>query len=204
VFKDELGKLLPHDDDAQRLCERVFHYAEFFQEFGIEPPQLERKAFVWGHCHHKATGGIDSELELLRRMGVETETIKAGCCGLAGSWGFEAEHFDVSTKAGEHGLLPKVRQLDSTTIVVADGFSCKTQIEQSDGGRRALHVAQVLKMAGEHGAQGPPGAWPERLYYEKRPEAHGRTKAVRLGACAVAAAGLAGVISWVSKSSRKP
>ena len=196
VFKDELGKLLPHDDDARRLREHVFDFAEFFEEFEIEPPPLERKAFVWGHCHRKATGGIDPELELLRSMGVETETIKAGCCGLAGSWGFEAEHFELSMKAGEHGLLPKVRELDPTTIVVADGFSCKTQIEQADVGRRALHIAQVMRMAREHGAEGPPGAWPERSYYGKRPRASTRRKALRLGAAAVLAGLAGGAALW--------
>src|SRR5207253_9976439 len=65
VFKDELGKLLPHDDDAKRLAQSTYHFAEFFEKFDVEPPRLERKAFVWGHCHHKATGGIDPEVELL-------------------------------------------------------------------------------------------------------------------------------------------
>jgi FAD/FMN-containing dehydrogenase/Fe-S oxidoreductase len=170
VFKDELGKLLPHDDDANRLAQNTYHFAEFFQQFGIESPRLERKAFVWGHCHHKATGGIDPEVELLQKMGVEVETLKAGCCGLAGSWGFEAGHHEISMQCGEHGLLPKVRELDEKTIVVADGFSCKTQIEEGNTGRRALHVAQVLQLAHEHGAAGPPGPRPERLYYEARPK----------------------------------
>src|SRR5207237_2480785 len=112
VFKDELGKLLPHDEDAKRLAQSTYHFAEFFEEFEVEPPRLERKAFVWGHCHHKATGGIDPEVELLKKMGVEVDTLTAGCCGLAGSWGFEAGHHDVSMKCGEQGLLPKVRQPD--------------------------------------------------------------------------------------------
>jgi Fe-S oxidoreductase len=118
VFKDELLKLFPHDDDAKRLCAHVHHLGEFFEEYGIDPPPLRRKAFVWGHCHHKATGGVDPDLELLKKMGVETETIKAGYCGLAGSWGFESAHYDVSMAAGEHGLLPKVRELepDAETI----------------------------------------------------------------------------------------
>jgi FAD/FMN-containing dehydrogenase/Fe-S oxidoreductase len=196
VFKDELQKLLPHDDDANRLAGGIYHFAEFFKEFGIEPPPLRRKAFVWGHCHHKATGGIEPEEELLKQMGVETETIQAGCCGLAGSWGFEAEHYDVSMQAGEHGLLPKVRELDPTAIVVADGFSCKTQIEQGETGRRALHLAQVLKLAHEHGADGPPGAWPERQYYEQRPPAPRRTKALRALVAAGALAAVAGAVAW--------
>ena len=124
----------------------MFHFAEFFEEFEIEPPPLARKAFVWGHCHHKATDGIDSEVALLRKMGVEVETLNAGCCGLAGSWGFEAGHYDLAMEIGELGLLPAVRDLADETLVIADGFSCKTQIEHGTG-RRALHVAEVLKLA---------------------------------------------------------
>jgi Fe-S oxidoreductase len=191
VFKDELGKLLPHDDDAKRLAESTYHFAEFFEEFDVEPPRLERQAFVWGHCHHKATGGIDPEVGLLKRMGVEVETLSAGCCGLAGSWGFESRHYDVSMQCGEQGLLPKVRELDDQTLVVADGFSCKTQIEQGETGRRALHVAQVLKLAHEHGESGPPGPRPEHLYYEVRPEPSVARRAARAGAVAALVVGAA-------------
>jgi FAD/FMN-containing dehydrogenase/Fe-S oxidoreductase len=191
VFKDELGKLLPHDDDAKRLAQSTYHFAEFFEHFDVEPPRLERKALVWGHCHHKATGGIDPEVELLKKMGVEVETLNAGCCGLAGSWGFEAAHYEISMKCGEQGLLPKVRELDEETIVVADGFSCKTQIEQGNTGRRALHVAQVLKLAREHGESGPPGPQPERLYYEVRPKPSVRRRAVRAGAVVALLVGVA-------------
>jgi FAD/FMN-containing dehydrogenase/Fe-S oxidoreductase len=169
VFKDELGNLLPHDEDAKRLAQSTYHFAEFFERFEVEPPRLERKAFVWGHCHQKATGGIEPEVELLRTMGVEVETLAAGCCGLAGSWGFEAGRHEISLQIGEQGLLPRVRELDEETIVVADGFSCKTQIEQGGTGRRALHVAQVLQLAREHGPSGPPGQKPERLYCGTRP-----------------------------------
>ena len=200
VFKDELGKLLPHDEDAKRLAQSTFHFAEFFERFEVEPPPLERKAFVWGHCHHKATGGIDPEVELLQKMGVEVETLKAGCCGLAGSWGFEADHHDLSMQIGEQGLLPTVRRLDDETIVVADGFSCKTQIEQGDTGRRALHVAQVLKLAREHGESGPEGAKPERLYYEVRPKPSLPRRAAR-AAVLVGAAGLA--LAFVSATMRR-
>jgi hypothetical protein len=104
-------------------------------------------------------------------------------------------------QAGEHGLLPKVRELDPAAIVVADGFSCKTQIEQGETGRRALHLAQVLKLAHEHGADGPPGAWPERRYYEQRPPAPPRTKAVRAVVAGVALAAAAGAVAWRVKES---
>ncbi len=190
VFKDELVKLLPHDDDAQRLSRNAYHFSEFFREFGLEPPKLSRNALLWGHCHHKATGGMDPEQELLRQMGVEAETLQAGCCGLAGSWGFEAGHHEVSTAAGELGLLPAVRGLDDDALVIANGFSCQTQIEQGSTGRRALHVAQVMKMALDHGPEGPPGAKPERLYREARPQPSRGRRTARLGAAAAIAGSL--------------
>ena len=99
-------------------------------------------------------------------------------------------------QCGEQGLLPKVRQLDDETLVVADGFSCKTQIEQGDTGRRALHVAQVLKLAREHGATGPQGPKPERLYYEVRPEPSLPRRTVR---AAVLVAATAGVVALAAK-----
>ncbi|MGH3000700.1 MAG: (Fe-S)-binding protein, partial [Gaiellaceae bacterium] len=140
VFKDELGKLFPMDEDAIRLSKSMVHFAEFFERYEVEAPQLARKALLWGHCHQKATGGMDADLSLLKRMGVEADELKAGCCGLAGSWGFEAGHHDLSMEIGELGLLPKVRSLPDDELVVANGFSCKAQIEQgAGGGRRALH-----------------------------------------------------------------
>jgi FAD/FMN-containing dehydrogenase/Fe-S oxidoreductase len=204
VFKDELGKLLPHDDDARRLAQSTYHFAEFFEKFEVEAPPLERRAFVWGHCHHKATGGIDPEIELLRKMGVEVETLNAGCCGLAGSWGFEAGHHDVSMRCGEQGLLPRVRELDDETLVVADGFSCKTQIEQGGTGRRALHVAQVLKLAREHGAAGPSGPRPERLYYEVRPKPSLPRRAARAAVLVGAAALAFGFVSATMRRREAP
>jgi len=189
TFKDELVKLLPNDEDATRLSRQVFHFAEFFQEFDIEPPALQRDAIVWGHCHHKATGGIDPELEVLRKMGVEADEVKGGCCGLAGSWGFEKEHHDLSIQIGDHALLPKVRDARLDELVIADGFSCKTQIEQGSTGRRALHLAQVMQMAREHGVKGtsPTAGRPEDSYYLNRPPAPRSLKTKR------AAAVLAGV-----------
>ncbi|HET9893555.1 MAG TPA: FAD-linked oxidase C-terminal domain-containing protein [Streptosporangiaceae bacterium] len=150
VFKDELRKMLPHDDDAARLARNAYHFGEFFTTFGIEPPRLQGKALLWGHCHHRATGGIEPEKELLRKMGLAVQDVQGGCCGLAGSWGFEKGKYDISMDCGEQALLPAVRDADPATLVVADGFSCKTQIADASTGRQALHTAQVLKMAREH------------------------------------------------------
>ena len=160
VFKDELPKLLPDDEDGRRLCKQTFHFAEFLEHRAEswEPPRLHRSAILHGHCHHRATGGVDSEQTLLERMGVRVEKLETTCCGMAGSWGFEAGHRELSMRIGEHSLLPKVRGADMETLVVADGFSCKTQIEQGRTGRRALHVAEVLQIALDHGPTGPRGA----------------------------------------------
>jgi Fe-S oxidoreductase len=170
VFKDELGKLLPHDDDADRLARNAFHFAEFFEERELPVPQAARQALLWGHCHHKATGGIDSEHKLLERMGIEVKDVSGGCCGLAGSWGFEDGKLDISLACGEQALLPAVRDAPEETLVVADGFSCKTPIEQGGTGRRALHVAQVMKLAREHPPHGYTPGPPEAGYYGQRPQ----------------------------------
>jgi len=177
VFKEELVKLLPHDDDAQRLAQQAFHFPDFFAHFDIEPPRLDGHALVWGHCHHKATGGMDGELGLLRAMGLEVETVQAGCCGLAGSWGFEEGHHELSMKIAEEGLLPKVREAASDTVVVADGFSCKTQIEEGSS-RRALHVAEVMSLAREHG-RGALGSAPRADDYAAMPPPRKRRRGRR-------------------------
>jgi Fe-S oxidoreductase len=144
VFKEELPKLLPDDEDGHRLCKQATHFADFLE--GSEVPPLPRRALLHGHCHHKATGGIDPEQKLLEAMGIDVEVLDSGCCGMAGSWGFEADHYEISQACGERALFPKVREAAKDTLVVADGFSCKTQLEQGVG-RKALHVAQVLKLA---------------------------------------------------------
>jgi Fe-S oxidoreductase len=144
VFKDELPQILPNDEDGHRLSVQTTHFVEFIA--GVDLPPLPRRALLHGHCHHKATGGIEPEQKLLEAMGLHVELIDSGCCGMAGSWGYEADHYEVSQACGERALFPKVREAAADTLVVADGFSCKTQLEQGVG-RKALHVAQVLKLA---------------------------------------------------------
>lgn len=153
VFKDEISGMLPHDDDASRLTRNAYHFGEFFTKFDIEPPKLHGRALMWGHCHHRATGGMDPEEQLLEKMGLEVDSLKGGCCGLAGSWGFEKGKYEISMDCGEQALLPAVRKADQQTVVVANGFSCKTQIEDAGTGRKALHVAELMKLAREHGRE---------------------------------------------------
>jgi FAD/FMN-containing dehydrogenase/Fe-S oxidoreductase len=165
AFRDELPSLLSFDEDARRLGLQTLTLPEFLLDHltDYQPPKLHRKAIVHLHCHHKAVLGSDQELELLKRMGLDVEAPDFGCCGLAGSFGFEREHYELSMRVGERRLLPAVREAPADTLIVGDGFSCKTQIEHATS-RRALHVAQVLQMAAEHGPSGPAGDHPERLY----------------------------------------
>jgi FAD/FMN-containing dehydrogenase/Fe-S oxidoreductase len=148
VFRDELTALFPDDPDARRLSSQTHLLSEFLVR-GLEawsPPRLERKALVHLHCHHRAVLGLEAEVEVLSRLGLDYEVLDSGCCGLAGSFGFEADKYDVSMAAGERVLLPAVRAADADTLVVTDGFSCRTQIEHGTG-RRALHLAEVVCMA---------------------------------------------------------
>jgi len=148
VFRDELRNLFPRDARASRLRQQTFLLSEFLENHapGYAPPKLVAKILLHGHCHHKALMKMNDEEALLRRMGVELECPDAGCCGMAGPFGFERDKFAVAQAVGERVLLPAVRNAAPETIVVADGFSCREQIRQSTG-RGAMHLAEVLHMA---------------------------------------------------------
>ncbi|HEX6359806.1 FAD-binding and (Fe-S)-binding domain-containing protein [Actinophytocola sp.] len=107
------------------------------------PPVVSREAITQVHCHQHATLGFTAETSLLSRAGVRNERLAAGCCGLAGNFGFEREHYEVSQALAERVLLPAVRDASPDTLVIADGFSCRTQVEQGSD-RRAVHLAEVL------------------------------------------------------------
>jgi Fe-S oxidoreductase len=139
--------MLPHDDDAKRLAANAYHFAEFFRTFDVDVPSMSGTALMWGHCHQRATGGMDAENELLTRMGLDVQPVSGGCCGLAGSWGFESGKYQISMECGEQGLLPAVRDAPPEALVVADGFSCSTQIRDAGTGREPLHLAQVMERA---------------------------------------------------------
>jgi hypothetical protein len=103
------------------------------------------------------------EHSVLRKMGLDYEMLDSGCCGMAGSFGFEASHYDVSVAVGERVLLPAVRNADEDTLIIADGFSCREQIAGLTD-RGALHLAQVLQMALHEGPEGVEGELPEFAY----------------------------------------
>ena len=146
VFRDELRNLFPEDARAERLRRQTFLLSEFLQQNAYQPPQLSQKLLLHGHCHHKAIMKMTAEEELLRKMGSDLKTLDAGCCGMAGPFGFEEKKYAVSQAIGERVLLPAVRQADPDTLIVSDGFSCREQILQGTG-RKAVHLAEVLQRA---------------------------------------------------------
>jgi FAD/FMN-containing dehydrogenase/Fe-S oxidoreductase len=149
VFRDELTNLFPRDERAQALSRQTFLLSEFLEQKlipGAELPQLGRKALLHGHCHHKSIMKMTAEESLLRRLGVDFQSPASGCCGMAGSFGFERDKFEVSQAIGELELLPAVRSAPADWLIIADGFSCREQIAQGTD-RHALHIAEVLQMA---------------------------------------------------------
>ena len=156
VFRDEMMNLFPMDEDAKRLSANTFILSEFLEKKAphYQLPKLERKALVQKHCHHEHVMKFDAENSVLKKLGLDYELLDSGCCGMAGSFGFESDHYDVSVAVGERKLLPAVRAADSDTLIIADGFSCREQIAGLTG-RGALHLAQVIQMAMHEGPAGP-------------------------------------------------
>ena len=147
VFKDELLELFPNDERAQRMSERVWLLADWLAAHapGFAAGRLKgAQILLHGHCHHKAVfGGPASEIAILKETGASVESIQAGCCGMAGPFGFEAEKFEVSKRIASDDLLPAIEASSPQTIIVTDGFSCREQISQL-GKREPLHFAEVL------------------------------------------------------------
>jgi FAD/FMN-containing dehydrogenase/Fe-S oxidoreductase len=198
VFRDEMRELLPDDENAKRLARQTFLLSEFLNNVGFRYPALHRTAVVHGHCHHKAIMKFDAEQQALRAMGLDVQILDSGCCGMAGSFGFERQHYDVSMRVGERVLLPAIRRAPKHALIVADGFSCRTQIAQATN-RRALHLADLIEMAAREGTNGPAGDFPERAYV---PDYTGN---VRVGPAVLIASGLlaAGIGAAVVRRRRR-
>ena len=146
VFRDELVNLFPGDEAARRLSAQTFTLAEFLVQIGFTPPPLSGAALVHGHCHHHAVMGLSADRLLLTTTGLDFQVLDSGCCGMAGAFGFERDHYEVSIACGERVLLPAVRAAGPETLILADGFSCRQQIAQG-AGRRAAHLAEVVGSA---------------------------------------------------------
>ncbi|MDQ6661617.1 MAG: (Fe-S)-binding protein, partial [Chloroflexota bacterium] len=179
VFRDELVNLFPHDEDAKRLSQQTYLLSEFLTKKAenYDVPQLQGKALVHGHCHHKALMKMRDEETILSKIGLDYTMPDSGCCGMAGAFGFEKEHYDVSLSVGERVLIPAVQNASHDTLIIADGFSCREQIRQTTD-RQALHLAEVLQMAMHQHRVAPSkdalnGNYPEKQYIQSiqtRPE----------------------------------
>jgi len=206
VFRNELPNMLPDDEDAKRLARQTQTLGEFLAAHAAdwEMPRLERKAIVHFHCHQRATSDTDCDRAVLDRLGLDYEVLDTGCCGLAGSFGYErGERYEVSIKAGERVLLPRIREASPHTLILTDGFSCQSQIEHGTE-RRALHLAQAIQMALHEGPNGPAIARPEARYAQlPAPDRNGsQQRAAAAASVAVAAAGGLAALSRRRRSHR--
>ncbi|WP_225094679.1 FAD-binding and (Fe-S)-binding domain-containing protein [Streptomyces sp. CoH27] len=191
VFRADAPEMMPDDRDVRRLADQAMTLAEVVlnRTPGWQPPHLARLATVQPHCHQHAVLGMDADTELMRRAGIVADVLDVGCCGLAGNFGFERGHYALSMRIGELGLLPAVRAAAPSALVVADGYSCRTQIEQGDTGRRAMHLAEALALGLDGGA---PADRPEKLgapRQDPRPADARRAAALTATGAALAAAG---------------
>jgi len=189
--------IFPDDEDAKRLRDQTFLLSDFLEQRApdFSLPHFKHKVLLHGHCHHKNIMKMEAEESILKKMQVDYEMPDTGCCGMAGAFGFEKEHYDVSMKCGERVLLPAVRAQAKDALIVTDGFSCREQIAQSSD-RQALHLAEVLQMALDQQDAGK--EYPERDYLEAhKPKASLSTVEVGL----VAGAAILGV-SWLIRRRR--
>ena len=160
AFRDELSKLFPNDPLAKRLSAQTHSLTEILgKRNDWTPPKLEgKKALIHVHCHHQGALDEHGEQELLEKMGIEHSQPQKTCCGMAGAFGFERDKYDVSMAIGELALLPKVRDIDDDTLLVADGFSCREQVRQGTG-KMPLHIAEVLELARREQTKAAPPAY---------------------------------------------
>ncbi|MGW6919202.1 FAD-binding and (Fe-S)-binding domain-containing protein [Kitasatospora sp. NPDC054939] len=157
TLREDLPRLL--GADGRPVAERTRTFAEFVDAYapGADLPQLPVDAITQTHCHQHAVLGTAADRRVERRMGLHNRVLDSGCCGLAGNFGFEQGHWEVSRAIAERVLIPEVHAAGPDTVVLADGFSCRTQIAQLAGGRQALHLAELMQRALREQRSGPSG-----------------------------------------------
>ena len=129
VFRDELPGIFPDDPRAKRLSERSMMLGDFLtRHTDYTPPDIEGRIMMHGHCHHKTVLGIQADADLIRRTGADVEVLDSGCCGMAGSFGYETEKYSHSVDIANQVLLPAIRGKAREDILVANGFSCRSQV----------------------------------------------------------------------------
>jgi Fe-S oxidoreductase len=152
VFKDELLKMYPDDPRAKKLAASTWLLGDFLVHAGYKPPVYEVDVLVHGHCHQKSLFGTKGDQLLLEQMGARARFLDSGCCGMAGSFGFNPDHVEISKAIGEEVLLPAVRAQSPDTCILTNGFSCREQIRQGTG-REVVHLAELLQRAHRHAAR---------------------------------------------------
>jgi hypothetical protein len=145
VFKDELPKLFPDDPRVQRISRSVFLLGDFLLAHDYKPPRLDADVLVHTHCHQRSLFGNRGDTAMLERAGARTTWLDSGCCGMAGSFGFNPQHAELSRDVAELVLAPEVRKQPAGTVILTNGFSCREQVKHMTG-RTAVHLAQVLAM----------------------------------------------------------
>jgi FAD/FMN-containing dehydrogenase/Fe-S oxidoreductase len=198
VFRDELINLFPSDARAQKLSQQTFLLSEFLEKKAarFQLPNLPVKALIHGHCHHKSLMKMTDEESVLRKMGIDWSAPAPGCCGMAGSFGFDEEKYEVAMAIGELELLPAVRQAPADSLIIADGFSCREQIAQCTD-RRSQHLAEVIAAALKAPLT-PGGAYPETPYFRRRQAELDRSMMRSALASAGVAAGVA-LLWWLRR-----
>ncbi|MFH8344160.1 FAD-binding and (Fe-S)-binding domain-containing protein [Streptomyces sp. NPDC018045] len=203
VFRADAPELMPDDEDVQRLARQFRTFSEHLVNHapeGWRPPSLGRSATVQTHCHQHAVLAFDADRELMRRAGVAADVLDAGCCGLAGNFGFERGHHGLSTAIAEQGVLPAVRDTPPGALVLADGFSCRTQIEQGGTGRRPVHLAEALALGLDRSL---PADRPERTADRPAPPAAGSGRLLTAAAAVAAGGALAAVTRLLVRRLRR-
>lgn len=142
VFRDDLPQIFPSERDMQRLTKKFFLFPEFIAMKKPSLPHIGGNAIFHGHCHQKASLNPQAARDTLKEMGFTVEEPWEGCCGMGGSFGYT--HYDLSLKIAEEKLLPAIRKADGSTFIVADGFSCRTQIRDGTG-KDTYHLAEIIK-----------------------------------------------------------
>jgi FAD/FMN-containing dehydrogenase/Fe-S oxidoreductase len=191
VYRDELRNLFPHDIDASRLRDNIMLFSEYLardHELLDRLPRLSRRAILHNHCHHKAVLDPQAPVNVLQRMGISPQQPEPGCCGMAGSFGFESDHYQVAMQLGERHLLPAVRAASRHSLIITEGFSCRRQIADATG-RAPLHLSEVILMAMEHGPAGPASERPEQVF----PDQSARLHPAPVAALALAGLALGGI-----------
>jgi FAD/FMN-containing dehydrogenase/Fe-S oxidoreductase len=146
-LRDEYPDLVP-GPEAKAVAENAFLIEEFFQSNGLDLafPSPPAQVLMHGHCHQKSLVGTEPMVGFVQKTGAGVQVVDSGCCGMAGAFGYEAEHYDISIEMAERRLLPAIRNASPDTVIVAPGTSCRHQILEGTG-RRALHTAEVVACA---------------------------------------------------------